>query len=421
MGEHLCAADTQKILRVCMFGGFSMTCAGRKLAFARSNNTKFIQLLQLLFLNNGGGISKKELIDDLYGWDAGVNPNKNLNNVIYRLKKQLVSAGLPEEDYILLENGMCRWNSSFPVETDAVLFEGYVARAEKESGEKRMLLLKQAEQIYAGEFLPEFSTELWVIEKALQYKSQYEETVKSLGESLRQSGQFQEELKLYRKAAKIYPYDKWQMQEIDCLMLIKEYKEAYAVYQKTAKLYCEEMGIPPGPEMVKRLRLLEQQITSPVGNFEDLRRNFREAQNSGAYYCLYPSFLDSCQLLARMSERSGSSVFLMLISLTEKMGKEITDPAKLEAQMELLKGVIQANLRCGDLFTTYSKSQYMLILMGTEHENCNRVFTRLLKQWKHQEGARGDLSYSVESLVKMLRPELAESKGVPSWGTKNYW
>lgn len=420
MGELFFGKGLRETLQVSMFGGFSITYAGKKMGFSRSSNTKFIQLLQLLFLHYGNGITKKELIDALYGWEAGVNPNKNLNSVIYRLKKQLILAGLPEENYVRLENGMCRWSSSFPVETDAVLFEDYMERAAGAAEDVRIRLLRQAEQLYTGEFLPEFSTELWVIERSLQYKKLYETAVRDVGKYLNQSGNYRDELKLYRKAGKIYPYDKWQVHEIDCLMLLKEYKEAYEVYQYSAKLYCEEMGVPPGPEMINRLRQIERQIKSPVGSFEDLRENFREKQNRGAYYCLYPSFLDSCQLLARVAERNGRSIFLMLMNLTDKMGKEITDMRKLEVQMALLKEVIKSTLRRGDIFTTYSKSQFMIILVGTKQENCNKAFTRCLERWKKTEGARGELSYSVESLVKLLSPEAAEREEDSSWDGKQF-
>lgn len=415
MEEGIFEARPQEALSVNMFGGFSMTYAGRKIAFARSSNTKFIQLLQLLLLHAGDGISKKELIAMLYGWDEGVNPNKNLNNVIYRLKKQLITAGLPEEDYVLLDNGMCCWNSSFPVETDVVLFTEYAAAAGNQAGEERLRTLEKAERLYTGELLPEFSTELWVIEENLKFKNLYEQIVEVMGAGLREAGEYQEELKLYRKAGKIYPFDKWQVQEIDCLMLMKEYKEAYDVYQNTASLYCEEMGVPPGPEMVSRLRQIEQQIKNPVGNFEDLKQNFQEQQNRGALYCLYPSFLDSCQLMSRVAERTGRSVYLMLINLTDRMGKEIADPVRLETQMDLLKEVIRSTFRRGDLFTSYSKSQYMIILVGTEKENCNKAFTRCLTRWKNTEGARGELSYSVESLIKMLNPELSDEENTSSW------
>lgn len=105
----------------------------------------------------------------------------------------------------------------------------------------------------------------------------------------------------------------------------------------------------------------------------------------------------------------------MLINLTDKMGKEIADPVRLETQMDLLKEVIRSTFRRGDLFTSYSKSQYMIILVGTEKENCNKAFTRCLTRWKNTEGARGELSYSVESLIKMLNPELSDEENTSSW------
>ena len=90
-------------------------------------------------------------------------------------------------------------------------------------------------------------------------------------------------------------------------MSLKEYKEAYDVYRNTAKLYCEELGVPPGPEMVSRLRRIESQIKNPVGNFDDLKKTSGEQKNTGAYYCLYPSFLDSCQLLCEWQREAEDS------------------------------------------------------------------------------------------------------------------
>ena len=67
-----------------------------------------------------------------------------------------------------------------------------------------------------------------------------------LGEYLRQAGEYQEELLLYRKAGKLYPFDKWQIQEIDCLMLLKEYKEAYDVYRNTPNSIARSWACRPG-------------------------------------------------------------------------------------------------------------------------------------------------------------------------------
>ena len=421
MEQNTLNRDREPILKVDMFGGFSMTYAGNQVAFARSSNTKFIQLLHLLFLNYGTGIAKKQLLDALYGWETDGNPNKNLNNVIYRLKRQLAAAGFPEEDYIVLENGICRWVSSFPVEVDAVRFGELMKAGDETAGGEQIEFYKMAEQLYRGEFLPQYSTEMWVIENSQYFKKDYERLVNRLIGWCEERQEYTEELRLIRKAARIYPYEEWQMREIDCLLTMKEYKSAYDVYQETSRLYCEDMGIPPGREMLERLRLIERQVTNPVGNFEDIRENFMEKEKEGAYYCPYPSFLDSCRLLARMAERGGQSVFLMLLSLTESRGKEFLDSDKRDCQMELLKQNVRCALRKGDLFTKYSNSQYLISLAGVERENCSCVFTRLQKNWKKTPGSRGELSYSVESLLKMMGPDVLPQMKEPDWGKKKGW
>lgn len=396
-------------MTVHMLGGFSIEYNGKPVIFARSNSTKFIQMLQILLVNYPQGISKEHLIDILYDRESGVNNNKNLNNVIYRAKKQFVGAGLPEETYMVLENGICRWNSSFPVEVDAASFEKKAMEAFAEKGIVRKVLLEEAESLYTGEFLPAFSTELWVIEKNLKYKKRYKQIVHELGAYLKEEGNYNRQLALYRKAAKIYPYDQWQQEEINCLISIKEYKMAHELYRDTVRLYCEELGAFPGTEMVKWFHEMERQIVNPAGSFEDIRENLRKGNPSkGAYYCLYPSFLDACYLLARMEERIGKTIILMLIHLTGARGKEITNRQKLEAQMEFLKAAIRENFRRGDLFTTYSKSQYIVVLIGIDQENCGRVFERIRQRWKSTEGTSGELNYSVENLTKIINFENME-------------
>lgn len=113
MEQNIQNGVQEPFMRIEMFGGFSMTYDGNRITFARSSNTKFIQLLQLLFFYYHTGISKKKLLDALYDWEDGGSPNKNLNNVIYRLKKQLASAGLPKEECIHLEDGICRGSAAF--------------------------------------------------------------------------------------------------------------------------------------------------------------------------------------------------------------------------------------------------------------------------------------------------------------------
>ena len=72
---------------------------------------------------------------------AGNDCNRNLNNVIYRLKKQLRAAGLPDEDCIQIQDGICTFKVSCPLELDTEYFRNLVleARRKKRTGTAGML------------------------------------------------------------------------------------------------------------------------------------------------------------------------------------------------------------------------------------------------------------------------------------------
>ena len=91
----------QNILKVRMLGCFSLEYKGKELVLDRNNVSKTTQLFQLLLLHTqDGGISKAALIDALYGRTEVENKNGSLNNTLFRLRKQLKAAGLPESNYI---------------------------------------------------------------------------------------------------------------------------------------------------------------------------------------------------------------------------------------------------------------------------------------------------------------------------------
>ena len=145
-----------------MLGGYTLTYGDKPVILGRGNLTKSIQLLQLLLLRSENGIPKEELVQALYDWEDVLDTNNSLNSMIYRLKNQLVMAGLPKEDYISIKNGICRWTGTMPVQVDVIDFENILKAAENADNDKKRELLEQALSLYRGELLPMLSNELWV-------------------------------------------------------------------------------------------------------------------------------------------------------------------------------------------------------------------------------------------------------------------
>ena len=122
----------KEILQVRMLGGFSMVYQEKTLVFDRNYISKSTQLLQILFLHLEKGIAKERLLEELYGRDDVENRNGSLNNTIFRLRKQLEAAGLPEGKYFYLKKGIYYWDSVIPVETDLSVFEKKLEESRKE-------------------------------------------------------------------------------------------------------------------------------------------------------------------------------------------------------------------------------------------------------------------------------------------------
>ena len=73
---------------------------------------------------------------------------------------------------------------------------------------------------------------------------------------------------------------------------------------------------------------------------------------------------------------------------------------KLEVLSENLHLAIKGSLRRGDSFTKYSPSQFLILLVGTNQENCDLIFRRILDKFssKHKSWKQ-NLEYYVSSVA----------------------
>ena len=81
-------------------------------------------------------------------------------------------------------------------------------------------------------------------------------------------------------------------------------------------------------------------------------------------------------------------------------------PEKLAVMAEELQNSIQHSLRRGDSFTKYSSSQYLILLTGTNKENCGMIFDRLRKYFSREHKSWGkNLEYFVSSIADVENPD----------------
>lgn len=385
-------------LEVCMLGGFSVRYGGRPISFSKGGRFKSMSLLQLLLIHKKSGIAKDELMRCLYDWEAVSDRNNSLNSLIYRLKRQLIAAGLPEGEYVCLQNGICRWCADMDTWVDFIAMEEMIEEAGQRSLQEQEALLEKACGLYRGEFLPESSGEIWAAAENIRLKGLYTRAVHQLCAIWKEQQEYQKMLELYRMVAELYPYEEWQVYEIDCLMELQRYEKAYSLYRETVKSYSDELGIPPSPRMQEQLQRMGSRLTTKENSLSKVRELLREDEIRGGYFCPYPSFIDTYRFVCRIAERSGQSMFLMLCTLRYTDGA----PEKKDDAGTHLRRAMEKSLRRGDVYTKYSSSQYLILLSGIHQEDCGMVYERIRKSFCQTYRNPGcQLEYEAEEIMEI--------------------
>ena len=320
------------------------------------------------------------------------------------MRKQIVAAGLPRKNYITKVGKTYIPDPTVSIKVDVQEVHDSVQRARESSDkEEKTAAYLAAFECYRGILLPESENKAWVVTESVRLRDEFAEAVRYLGNRAKEQNDFDEMYRIFEKAARIYPDNDWQADQIEALICKEDYKEAFRLYDRTVQHYSDEMGLPPSEKMLENYRKMSQKITSPMGQIQEIQSSLQEDPLTGAYYCSYPSFIDMYHVLERNMERTGYSVFLLLCTLVDYAGKPIANREKLDLRSETLKGCIGSSLRRGDIYTRYSASQYLVLLVGSSREGCDVVSHRISAHLKEREGTKADVRYSNVSLADLSR------------------
>lgn len=141
-----------------------------------------------------------------------------------------------------------------------------------------------------------------------------------------------------------------------------------------------------------QFREVEEKQFAYGKSLEMIREDLQEKDwEPGAYYCSYPSFMDCSSLLARNGNKA---VFLLCI--LEERGEE---PEAAKKRAMWLGKSIQECLRREDIYTRYSRNQYLALLMETEPEDVEPILSRITLMYESLSGSRRkELHYEMRNL-----------------------
>lgn len=396
--------NSTPVLKVQTFGTLQIVYGDTPVLLGKHSVTKAMRLLLILLYNGTQGIARNRLLSELFENEELSNAANSLRVTSHRLKKTLVELGFPEHEYITSKGGYYYWDCPMEVEIDARTFEDLIDQAKKcEDVKEKAGLLQTACELYKGEFLAKMSGEEWVIMESIRLKKMYTDAMKFVCEFLMQARDYEETLRIVGSACEIYPFDEWQSVQMDCYIAMNHYKEAMQVYENTAKLLLEELGTHPSDRMMEQFKVMSQHISSRPQIIDEIQEGLREeSRENGAFYCSLPSFRDGYRMIRRSMERSGQSVFLLVCTLIDGKGRPMEASKRLDVMSEELYNAIHISLRRCDSYTKYNQGQYLVMLMGTNQENCQIVIDRISKNFskEHRTWAQ-NLNCTVSSLYDM--------------------
>lgn len=371
-----------KELRFQMFGRFALTYGGTELKLDKSGTSNMIQLLSMIIFRREG-IPREELLRNLYGNKSLADRSNNLRVTLFKLRKMLAQAGLPEESYITLNSDIYRWTTDIPTTCDVWDFQRLVREAdeaqEKGDEEQEFQLRLEACTLYCGDLLPTIAYKDWVVLSVVPLKVRYTACLRRLCQQLEERGRYREIVELCSVAEKIYPFDEWQIVIIDALIAIKRYDEALANYQRFTEFYYHELGLAPTMEMLTRYKQICSAMQTQCSTADELYWEIQERDEEwdGAACVSYPSFIDRFRFLQRISERSGESNYFLVVTLQNKNGVPLEISELGSAVDEKVRDVLRSALRRTDTFTKFNVPQYLVLLVGIDKESIDIVTKRI--------------------------------------------
>ncbi len=393
------------LLEVQLLGEFTLKYRGERVVVGKNSSPRFLQLLQLLWLKGEEGLTKAQIMDALYETDSLTNVNNSFNNLVYQMRKQMIAAGLPDEDYIVRRRGIYIPDRAVPLRVDVQEFRDLMEEGEKAGDDKeRCKAYQEAAEIYTGELLPDMPVTPWIVEESIQLKALYEKCVNWLAAYYKAEGKTEELLELYHRAAGIYQDNDWKAGEITCLTELGRFAEALALYKAAARFCRESLGIAVPPHLEEAYRNLREKSGAEAAEEDAAGGNGFE----GAYYCGYDSFIDVYRVLSRNFARIGRTVMLMICTISEPEGIK-RKRAEKKAITDAMRIALQRSVRSGDAYTSSGESQFLVLLAGMNPDGCENIYTHILRSFKEIAGPEAEFDCEF-GLAEDLMPEYEAKK-----------
>ncbi len=410
------------VVFVHFFGKFCLESNTGYLDEETIHSRKILKLLAFLLLNHNRMIDAEELGDLIWGNGGSSNPTGALKNLIYRLRGTLKQMG-PEE-YIVSRSGTYGWNEAIEIRSDMEEFR-YRAEQTRETGntvDERIKKYEQALSCYEKPRSSVLISESWLAVRFTYYRSVYMKLVNELCE-------LYDEIQDYTAIQKVcgYAMSFDEFSEDVHYWMIRSWvgmgnaDRALKQYETAVEILYEKLGIHRSKKMKELYeKILGMNKNSLQATMDDIYGEIQEEHPEGVFFCEYTIFREIYRLEARRVLRSGSTEYMVLLTIEINERKLQSDPVRLQyyrkkSGMKLLQ-ILKKYLRMGDVAARYSDEQYIVMLPYCDGESSRKVIKRILTNFKKDMDSKM-VTISAETREVSINYELPSEgkKGGVTW------
>ena len=403
--------DGENKLQINMLGEFIVTMDGERVSIGKNAGTKFLRFLQLLLLSGHNGVPREEIVEAVFVGDTLANVSNSFNNLVYQTRKQLAASNLPVPLEIRKENERYYLEAPCPIVLEAETFrdaaEDALAAAEQHTPDAE-IRLRAALTLYTGDLLPDVTEVACLIRERDRYRSLFVRAVKCLAGLLSEEGQGDTLTALYEGALRVTSDEGGEISSslIQALIAIGDTRSALKHYNKAVHAF-QSQGKGRIPDRLEACAAKLSETAELAGSI-DLREELLDVVNTdavesddekdGAFYCNYPSFIDTVKLYRRNLSRDDRPVTLMLMTLADYEGKPIRMEKKREVFAGDLSAAIHESLRVGDIFTRHDETGFLVLLPAADEQNAIMISERIGRRLKEKAGTGATLRYRMLAL-----------------------
>ncbi len=337
-------------------------------------------LLEYLIINYGKTVSISNLVDILWDDNKDIKLENTLKTLVSRLRKDLLDVGL--KNAILTKKSAYMWNTDYNNITDIFKLEeicNKLKKIDKYSSEVKKMF-EEVIFLYSGDLLNESELNQLTISKVMYFRNMYFDTIQKYIGFLKINKEFTEIVSTCKRALEIDHLDsKLNVELMDALVNLGKPQEAMSHYRVVTSLYYSELGAKPTTEIIDYYKELIVQERRIEDSAETIFRDLKESDDiKDALVCDYSILKDIYKLYIRNFRRTGTPIFLIVVSLKHLKEKEVT-PMEMDLTMKNLLDMISKKLRVGDVIARYSLTQYVMLMPNIPNYSTGRLIMERIK------------------------------------------